>query len=255
MHANNEVGTLQPIRDLAALARERGILLHTDAAQSVGKVPVHVDDLGADLLSIAGHKLYAPKGVGALYVRTGTRLEPWLHGASHEGGRRAGTESVLLAVGLGAACAVVERQPDPAGGAAWVSSAAPADPLSPPSFRGRSPIGPEEIRRLRDELEERLCERLGERVVLNGHPTERLPNTANLSFLGAVAEELLASLDGVAASAGSACHAGSTELSPVLRAMGIEPEVGRGAVRFSLGRWTTAAEVASVVDRIVRRFS
>ena len=223
MHANNEVGTIQPIEECAAIAREHGVLLHTDAAQSVGKIPTRVDDLGVDLLSIAGHKLYAPKGIGALYVRAGVTLEPLIHGADHEAGRRAGTESALLASALGEACRL-------------------AGDLS----------AQEQVRALRDRLWQTLQERLGERVVLNGHPAYRLPNTLNVCFVGRDGGALLAALDGVAASTGSACHADRVELSPVLEAMGVTPEVGMGAVRLSLGRGTTAEEVDIVAERLAR---
>jgi cysteine desulfurase len=221
MHANNEVGTLQPISEIAGIAREQGVLFHTDAAQSVGKIPVSVDELGVDLLSLAGHKLYAPKGVGALYVCKGTRLEPLIHGAGHESGRRAGTENILLDVALGVASELAR---------AWV--------------------GMESIRQLRDLFWELLQAKFGRGVVLNGHPTERLPNTLNVSFVGRIGSEVLNGLDGVAASTGSACHSGSVELSPVLKAMNVPPEVGMGAVRFSLGRTTTREEIEEVVSRL-----
>ena len=223
MHANNEVGTIQPIEACARIAREHGILFHTDAAQSVGKIPTRVDELGVDLLSIAGHKLYAPKGVGALYVRAGTKLEPLIHGAGHESGRRSGTESAMLAAGLGAACAAA---------------------------RDLAPM--EGVRQLRDRFWTSLRARLGDRVVLNGHPQRRLPNTLNVSFVGRVGADILAAMDGVAASTGSACHAGRIELSPVLAAMRVPPEVGIGAVRFSLGRATRADEISAVVERLSR---
>jgi cysteine desulfurase len=221
MHANNEVGTIEPIEDCARIAREHGVPFHTDAAQSVGKIPTAVDRLGADLLTIAGHKVYAPKGVGALFVRRGVALEPVIHGAGHESGRRAGTESALLAVGLGKACELA---------------------------RDLAPM--ERVRDLRDRLWNELGARFGDRVVLNGHPVHRLPNTLNVSFVGRVGAEILARLDGVAATTGSACHAGRIELSPVLAAMGVPPEVGMGAVRFSLGRATTRAEIDAVVARL-----
>ena len=221
MHANNEVGTLQPISQIARIAREHGLLFHTDAAQSVGKIPTPVDELGVDLLSLAGHKLYAPKGVGALYVRKGVRLEPLIHGAGHESGRRAGTENILLDVALGAACELAQS---------WV--------------------GAESIRQLRDLFWQLLQARFGERVVLNGHPTDRLPNTLNVSFVGRIGSTILSSLESVAASTGSACHSGSVELSPVLKAMNVSPEVGLGAVRFSLGRATTREEIEEVVSRL-----
>lgn len=223
MHANNEVGTLQPIREVAAIARSRGVLVHTDAAQSVGKVPVNVDELGVDLLSVAGHKLYAPKGVGALYIRKGVRLEPLIHGADHECGRRAGTENVLLDVGLGAACALA---------ADWI---------------GRSAL-----QQLRDRFWQLLRQSFDERVVLNGHPVERLPNTLNVSFIGAVGAEILAQMTNVAASTGSACHSGEVKLSPVLKAMNVPPDVGLGAIRFSLGHATTRAEIERVVSQLER---
>jgi cysteine desulfurase len=221
MHANNEVGTLQPISDISLIAREHGVLFHTDAAQSVGKVSTGVDELGVDLLSLAGHKLYAPKGVGVLYIRKGLRIEPLIHGASQESGRRAGTENVLLDVALGAACELAQTS-----------------------------RAMEQIRQLRDLFWELLQSKFGERVVLNGHPTERLPNTLNVSFVGKIGSDVLSDLQDVAASTGSACHSGSVELSPVLKAMGISPEAGMGAVRFSLGRTTTREEIEEVVSRL-----
>jgi cysteine desulfurase len=221
MHANNETGTIQPIEACARIAREHGVLFHTDAAQSVGKVPAAVDDLGIDLLSVAGHKLYAPKGVGALYVRSGIHLEPLIHGAGHEGGRRAGTESAVLAAALGTACSLA-----------------------------RDFGAMEDVRRLRDNLWATLQERFGERVVRNGHALRCLPNTLNVSFAGCVGADILAALEGVAASTGSACHAGRVQLSPVLRAMNVPEHIGKGAVRFSLGRETTADELAEVVERL-----
>ena len=221
MQANNEVGTIQPIEDCARMAHEHGILFHTDAAQSIGKVPTGVNELGVDLLSIAGHKVYAPKGVGTLFVRRGVSLEPLIHGAGHEGGRRAGSESALLAVGLGKACEL-------------------ARDLMPMDW----------VRTLRDHFWQELQKQFGNRVVLNGHPTHRLPNTLNVSFVGRIGAEILGLLDGVAASTGSACHSGRIELSPVLEAMGVAPEVGMGAVRFSLGRATTRDEIDTVVERL-----
>ena len=223
MHANNEVGTIQPIEEIGAIAREHGVRFHTDAAQSVGKIPTSVDTLGVDLLSVAGHKLYAPKGVGALYVRRGIELEPLIHGAGHERGRRAGTESALLAVGLAAACRL-------------------AQDLTPM----------ERVRVLRDRFWRSLQDRFGDRVVLNGHLEQSLPNTLNVSFVGMVGADVLAKLDGVAASTGSACHAGRVELSPVLAAMGVPEKIGMGAVRFSLGRGTTDAEIDAVVAQLAR---
>lgn len=221
MHANNEVGTIQPIGEIAKLTRDRGILFHTDAAQSVGKISTRIQDLGVDMLSIAGHKFHAPKGVGALYVRRGIRLEPLLHGSGHENGRRAGTENVLLDVALGEACELSQkRQSD------------------------------DSLRDLRDRFWNMLQAAFGKMVVLNGHPDERLPNTLNVSFVGKIGAKILSQMPEVAASTGSACHEGEVGLSPVLKAMGIPAEIGKGAIRFSLGRTTTLEEVTTVVGRL-----
>jgi cysteine desulfurase len=225
MHANNEVGTLQPIREIAALAREHGVLMHTDAAQSLGKIPVAVSELGVDLLSVAGHKLYAPKGVGALYVRRGVELEPFMHGAGHEAGRRAGTENVPYVVALGVACDLARRSLPPAS---------------------------EQLRQLRDRLWERLRASFGERVVLNGHPEQRLPNTLNINFVGHKGHLLLQEVPEIAASTGSACHEGTFCLSPVLKAMGVPAELGEGAVRLSVGRFTTEQEIDRAAEALAR---
>jgi len=223
MHANNEVGTIQPIREIASIAREHGALMHTDAAQTVGKIPVRVQDLGVDLLTVAGHKMYAPQGIGALFIRKGVALESFLHGAGHEGGRRAGTENVLEIVALGAACDLVS-----------------------------SKIDIPKIRELRDLFWKLLNERFGNRIVLNGHPEERLPNTLSVSFINCYGHEILSRLQGVAASTGSACHKGVHQLSPVLRAMGVPESIGLGAIRFSLGRNSTRDEVECVVDQLTQ---
>ena len=225
MHANNEVGTLQPIREIAAIARERGVLVHTDAAQALGKVPLDVHELGVDLLSVAGHKVYAPKGIGALFIRQGVKLEPLIHGAGHENGRRAGTENVPYAVGLGTACAVARQS---------------------------LPQAKERLRQLRDRLWRLLQDGLGERVVLNGHPDRRLPNTLNVNFVGHIGAELLQATPEVAASTGSACHEGSICLSPVLQAMGVTPELGRGALRLTVGRFTTETEIDQAAAALLR---
>jgi len=222
MHANNEVGTIQPIEAIARIAREHGVLMHTDAAQTVGKILVDVESLGVDLLAVAGHKLYAPKGVGALYVRDGVELEPLMHGAAHEAGRRAGTENVVDIVGLGAACDLAQD---------WLDA--------------------QETLRLREYLWRRLQQEFGDRVVLHGHSTDRLPNTLNVSFLGHRGLELLAQLPEIAASTGAACHAGSKHVSPVLQAMGVDEAAGMGAIRLSLGRSTTPEEIDLVVQAIV----
>lgn len=226
MHANNEVGTIQPIADIARITRERGVLLHSDAAQSVGKIPAKAAELGVDLLSVAGHKLYAPKGVGALYVRQGVQLEPLMHGAGHEAGRRAGTENVLLDVALGAACEL-----------------AAADLESRRLH----------LTQLRDYFHAGLNDLFGTELHLSGHPTERLPNTLNVSLAGRIGSEVLETLDGVAASTGSACHSGRRELSPVLQAMGVSESIGLGAVRFSLGRGTTTEELDLVLELLRRQ--
>jgi cysteine desulfurase len=228
MHSNNEVGTLQPIAEIAALTQPRGVLLHTDAAQSLGKVPVDVNKLGVDLLTLAGHKLYAPKGVGVLYVRRGVTLESHIHGAGHEGGRRAGTENVPYLVALGAACAIA---------------------------RQGLPEATRHLRELRDRLWERLRAGLGERVVLNGHPEKRLPNTLNASFLGHVGAELLEKVPEIAASTGSACHEGKVRQSPVLSAMGVPPEIGQGALRLTVGRFTTEEQVDRAAELLIRAAS
>jgi len=224
MHSNNEVGTLMPIRVIAAICRERGILVHTDCAQSLGKVPVDVNELGVDLLTIAGHKLYAPKGIGALYVRRGVQLETLIHGAGHESGRRAGTENTPYMVGLGRAAEIA---------------------------RESLPAAAEKFKRLRDRLHEKLKAALGAKLVLNGHPDKRLPNTLNVSFLGHIGSELLAKVPGLAASTGSACHEGKITRSPVLCAMNAPLEVNHGAVRLTMGRLTTEDEVDRAAEMLV----
>jgi len=228
MHANNEVGTIQPLAEIGAIARQRGILFHTDAAQSLGKILTLVDELGVDLLTVAGHKLYAPKGVGALYIRTGTRIDRYLHGAGHESGRRAGTENVPYIAALGKAAELAGE---------------------------RLIIERKRITELRDRFHALLEERAGE-VQLNGHSAERLPNTLNVSFDGVVGAALLAQTPELAASTGSACHDGSGELSGVLKAMGSPRDQGFGAVRFSLGRLTTGEDIeraATFVGAAVRK--
>lgn len=229
MHSNNEVGTLMPIREIAALARERGALMHTDVAQSLGKVTVQVRHLGVDLLTIAGHKLYAPKGIGALYVRQGVRLKKFMEGAGQENGQRAGTENVPYIVGLGQACELA---------------------------RQKLPEAERHLAELRDRLWHRLQADLADRVILNGHPEVRLPNTLNVNFTGHVGAELLQKMPEVAASTGSACHEGRVTQSAVLCAMGVPPETGKGALRLTVGRMTTTEEIdraAEVILRTVKR--
>jgi cysteine desulfurase len=224
MHANNEVGAVQPVAAIAALARTRGVLVHTDAAQSLGKVPVAVDALGVDLLTLAGHKFYAPKGVGALYVRRGTPLAPVLLGADHERGLRPGTENVAFIVALGAAARLARERGAGAG---------------------------ERLRRLRDRLHGLLRDAVAG-LALNGPQEERLPNTLHLSFPGVRGRALLAAVAGeVAASVGSACHSEGDAVSGVLAAMGQEADRARGAVRLSVGLPTTEDEVDRAAGALV----
>ncbi len=223
MHANNEIGTIEPIREIAAIASAHDVLMHTDAAQSLGKIPVDAQELGVDLLTVAGHKLYAPKGVGALYVGPGVQLEPLMYGGGQEGGRRPGTENVLEIVGLGAACRVAARD---------------------------LAANTERMRQTRDRLHRKLsaaCE-----VRLNGHPEKRLPNTLNVSFLGITSNDLITAVVGrIAVSAGSACHADTVTLSPVIEAIGTPLEWGRGTIRFSTGKLTTDEEIDRAAAAVV----
>jgi cysteine desulfurase len=224
MHANNEVGSIQPLEEIAAITRPRGILLHTDAAQSAAKIPVSVDDLGVDLLTLAGHKFYASKGVGALYVRHGVPLQPVLVGAGHEAGLRPGTENVPAIAGLGEAARIAsERQAAHSQQLCW----------------------------LRDRLHARLAEAIPG-LLLNGHPDQRLPNTLNLSFPGVDGRDLLAhAAADVAASVGSACHEEGDTVSGVLGAMGIAAERARGAVRLSLGTPSNEAEIERAAKALI----
>lgn len=224
MHANNEVGTIEPIRQIADLAHAQGALVHTDAAQSIGKLPVDVRELGVDLLTLAGHKLYTPKGIGVLFARRGVKLEPFIHGAGHESGRRAGTENVPYIVGLGKACELIRQS---------------------------LPQASDKLRQLRDRLWTKLQAGLGQNIVLNGHPECRLPNTLNVNFVGHYGAELLERTPEIAASTGSACHAGHVTLSPVLKAMGVAPALGRGAVRLSVGRFSTEQEIDRAAELVI----
>ena len=215
MHANNEVGTLEPIREIAEIAHQRGVLVHADCAQSIGKIPVDVDHLGVDLLTVAGHKLYAPKGIGVLYVRTGVRLEKLIHGANHEMNWRAGTENVIEIVGLGKACQLIHE--------------------NLPEYQSH-------MTRMRDQLESGLLDRFPDSR-LNGHPENRLPNTSSISFKNLEANRILDGLTSVAASAGAACHSDRVEVSSVLEAMNVPMEYAMGTIRFSVGRFTTSSEI------------
>ena len=215
MHANNEVGTIQPIAEIAEIARSHGIAFHTDAAQSVGKIPTSVENLGVDLLTVAGHKLYGPKGIGVLYIRRGIQLEKLIHGADHEQGRRAGTENVLEIVGLGKACEIAKRDLNK---------------------------NMDHTQKMRDLLYQELKAELDE-LKLNGHPKNRLPNTLSVSFKNIEANKLLAKIDRVAVSAGAACHSDSVKVSSVLQAMQVDLEYAMGTIRFSTGKMTTVEEV------------
>lgn len=223
MHANNEVGTIQAIWEISKIARENNILFHTDAAQSAGKIPVDVEKLGVDLLSIAGHKLYAPKGIGALYIRRGTKLEKLIHGADHERNMRAGTENLLEIIGLGKACELAKTEGNK-----------------------RS----KHLKSLRDQLYGELTEKL-EGVHLLGHPEKRLPNTLSIGFAGLDANTILSELENVAASAGAACHADQVDVSHVLAAMKIPDEIAMGAIRFSTGFSNTSEDISSAAKQII----
>jgi cysteine desulfurase len=226
MAANNEVGTLQPVREIGAVCRERGVFFHTDAAQAAGKVPFDVNELNVDLASLSAHKLYGPKGVGALYVRRRNprvRPDPILDGGGHEAGLRSGTLPVPLVVGFGVACELCRQE-----------MAAEA----------------ERLRDLRERLRQGIQDQL-EEVYLNGHPTERLPGNLNLAFAYVHSDALMLALRDVAVSSGSACTSASVEPSHVLRALGVPDELAQGSLRFGLGRFTTAEEIEYVVGAVV----
>jgi cysteine desulfurase len=229
MHANNETGVIQPVADLAALAHEAGAVFHTDAAQTAGKIPVDVTELGADLLTLVGHKMYAPKGIAALYVGDGVRLEPLVGGGGQEAGLRAGTENVALATAFGAAADLCAEDLDDG--------------------------EPRRLAVLRDRLQHALDAALPGRVQLNGHPDHRLPHTLNVSIAGTTGEALLAAVPAIAASTGSACHAGHTDPSPVLTAMRLPADRALSAVRLSLGRWTTTDEIDHAATQIAHAAS
>lgn len=234
MHANNETGSIQPVEAVGAIARTHGILFHSDAAQSVGKIPVDVVQMKVDLLSVAGHKFYAPKGVGALYIRRGVKIEKLIHGADHESNLRAGTENVMQIVGLGRA----------------------AERVALISQKGAEEVDNSmalQMRRLRDLLHRELVKAIPD-LRLNGHPDRRLPNTLSVGFPGVEAALLLDKMRGVAASAGAACHADDAEVSGVLSAMGVPRVFAMGTVRFSIGRMTTEEEIMAAVPQIVSAY-
>ena len=222
IHANNEIGTIEPITEISKVAREAGVYFHTDAVQTVGRIPVDVNELGVDLLSMSAHKLYGPKGVGALYIRRGTRLLPFMHGGGQERGRRASTENVPGIIGFGRAVELARQEMS------------------------------KEVERLtclRDKLIKGLLERI-DHVHLNGHPQKRLPNNVNIRVDFVEGESMLLNLDleGICASTGSACSSSSLEPSHVLLAMGILPEQAHGSLRFTLGKWTTEDDIEQVLD-------
>ena len=221
MHSNNEVGTLQPIQEIGLLCKERGILFHTDASQSMGKVPIDVNQLHVDFLTIAGHKLYAPKGIGALYIREGSQLEPLLHGAKQEKGLRAGTENVPYDVALGTAVNIASRH-----------------------------LQDNTLFQLKEYFYHQLENAFGDKIHLNGDFINSLPNTLNISFIGESGSDILNSIPEINASTGSACHSGEKTISPVLAAMGVDPEIAYGAIRFSVGRFTTKDEIDQTVEEL-----
>jgi len=222
MQANNEIGTIEPIAEIGKIAKEAGIYFHTDAVQAAGHIPINVDELGVDLLSMSAHKLYGPKGVGALYIRKGTKLLPFMHGGEQERGRRASTDNVPGIVGFGCAAELAQQE-----------MSEEAEQLIP----------------LRDKLINSLLERI-DHTQLNGHPTNRLPNNVNVSVEFVEGESMCLNLDleGICASTGSACSSSSIEPSHVLLALGLPPERAHGSLRFTLGKWTTEEDVARVLE-------
>lgn len=224
MHANNETGVIQPIRQIVELCHANQVLVHTDAAQTVGKIRTMVGEMGVDMLSLAGHKIYAPKGVGALYVNRSVPLEPVLCGAGHENGLRPGTENTPYIVALGQACSLVRKALDES-----------ADRMA----------------MLRDRLWGKLRAEIGPQLGLNGHASERLPNTLSVNFPGAVGAQLLARIPELCASTGSACHSGTTRVSPTLAAMGVSPEAARGTVRLSVGWYTSEEQIDRAAELLI----
>jgi len=226
MHANNEVGTIQPIAEIGRITREAGVYLHTDAVQSAGHVPLNVDELGVDLLSMSAHKLYGPKGIGAFYVRKGTKLVSFMHGGEQEYGRRAGTHNVPGIVGLGKAVQIAQQEIDEEA---------------------------ERVTRLRDKLLNGIQESI-DHVRINGHPQMRLPNNLNVSISYAEGEAMCLKLDreGICCSTGSACTSADTSPSHVLTALGLDPLQAHSSLRFSLGKWTTEEEIDRMLNTLPR---
>ncbi|MCX6258035.1 MAG: aminotransferase class V-fold PLP-dependent enzyme, partial [Bacteroidia bacterium] len=227
MHANNETGTIQPIPEIAAIAGKYGIIFHTDAAQSIGKIRTNVKELGVNMLSLAGHKLHAPKGIGALYIRRDTQLENYMHGAGQESGLRAGTENIIGIAGLGKACEMAKS--------GFVENQANMQFTRDMLYQGITSLFPD--------------------VKLNGHNNLRLPNTLNLGFPGVNADSMLDSMPGIAASAGAACHSGKVQISAVLKAMHVPTQFARGSVRFSTGKTTTPDEIIAATEIIGKCYS
>ena len=224
MHANNEIGTLQPIEEIGILANKYKIMFHTDAAQSIGKVKLNVKETGIDLLSVAGHKFYAPKGIGALYIKEGTVLEKFMHGANHEQNLRAGTENLLEIVGLGKAAEISKRDFD-------------------------KTLGHQ--KELRDKLHDKLRQYLPD-IRMNGHPEKRLPNTLSISFDGQEANHLLKKMEGIAASAGAACHSDGVKISGVLKAINLPENFARGTIRFSTGKFLNEKDIDRATEIIIK---
>ena len=224
MHANNETGVIQPVAAAARAARAKGVPVHTDAAQSMGKIRVNVCELDVDLLSLAGHKVYAPQGVGALYLRRGTPFAPLIRGAGHQNNRRSGTESIALSAALGAACSLAARELD---------------------------ARRQQLQATRDRLEDKLRAAFPA-LIVHGASAKRLPNTLYAAFPGLDANELLVKLTGVATGSGAACHTGKAEPSKVLLAMGVKPEIAKATLRLTTGRTTTAAEIDEAAARIIQ---
>jgi cysteine desulfurase len=220
MYANNEIGTIEPVEELCRIAKESGVYFHTDAVQSAGKVSLDVKKLKVDLLSLSGHKLYAPKGVGVIYVKRGTNIDIWLHGGSQERGKRSGTENIPYIVGFAKACEIAQRD---------------------------LPSLSEKLKNLSEAFWNKLQESIPD-IQLNGHPTQRIPNTLNISFPGCEAQSLIIALDlqGVAVAAGAACHSGAVSPSAVLSALGLSNEEALSAIRFSFGRENTMEDVEYV---------